>query len=166
MTEEEIKQKGIKYATEYPAFQELGYERLGYKRKDLRKSFIAGVNLMQKENDRLAKHILELQKDKGELTDKVKDLEWQLQEVAKDNDYYQEENKRLEQENNRLLDVINNQDVKIADLEKKVNQLEQAKQIINELLAYSVKVEPTDYKLICRAEQFVKNCYGGKDEKI
>lgn len=29
---------------------------------------------------------------------KIADLEWQLQEVAKDNDYYQAENKRLEQQ--------------------------------------------------------------------
>lgn len=28
----------------------------------------------------------------------LKDLEWQLREVAKDNDYYQAENKRLEQQ--------------------------------------------------------------------
>ena len=60
--------------------------------------------------------------------------------------------KNLEEENNKLLDVINNQDVKIADLEKKVEQeqgdyemidncnrihekqLEQAKEIIKNLL--------------------------------
>ena len=29
---------------------------------------------------------------------KIADLEWQLQEVAKDNDYYQAENKRLEEQ--------------------------------------------------------------------
>ena len=58
--------------------------------------FIAGAKLMQKENNRLAQHIVELQKDKGTLTD----------------------------ENNRLLDVINGQDVKIADLEKKVGKLQ------------------------------------------
>ena len=35
---------------------------------------------------------------KKELEEKIKDLEWQLQEVAKDNDYYQAENKRLKNE--------------------------------------------------------------------
>ena len=35
-----------------------------------------------------------------------------------------EEIEKLEQENNKLLDVINNQDVKIADLEKKLEQTE------------------------------------------
>lgn len=36
----------------------------------------------------------------------------------------------LEQENNKLLDVINNQDVKIADLEK---QIEEQKEMIKEM---------------------------------
>ena len=138
MTEEEIKQKGIKYATEYPAFQELGYERLGYKRKDLRKSFIAGTKLMQEDI-------------------------------------------------NKLLDVINNQDVKIADLEKKVNeyeylgikelqseaerlakgnnyltnQLEQAKGLLKEFMRISVasveEYEPEFSELVEQAEQFIKD---------
>ncbi len=30
---EELKQKGIEYACKYPSSQELGYDRLGYKRK-------------------------------------------------------------------------------------------------------------------------------------
>lgn len=34
----------------------------------------------------------------AELEKQVKDLEWQLQEVVKDNDDYQAENKRLEQQ--------------------------------------------------------------------
>lgn len=40
---EELKQKGIKFACEYPSSQELGYKRLGYKRVDLRKAYIAGA---------------------------------------------------------------------------------------------------------------------------
>ena len=32
------------------------------------------------------------------LENEIADLEWQLQEVAKDNDYYQAENKRLEEQ--------------------------------------------------------------------
>lgn len=40
---EELKQKGIKYACDYPSSQDLGYKRLGYKRVDLRKAYIAGA---------------------------------------------------------------------------------------------------------------------------
>lgn len=36
----------------------------------------------------------------------IKDLEWQLQEVAKDNDVYQAENKRLEKENARMRELL------------------------------------------------------------
>ena len=76
---------------------------------------------------------------------------------------------KLEQENNRLLDVINNQDVKIADLEnenkhldailtgealvsnERKEQLEQAKEIIREIMKFDI---PTlDYE---KAEQFLK----------
>ena len=35
----------------------------------------------------------------------------------------EETTKELEQENNKLLDVINNQDVKIADLEKQIEKM-------------------------------------------
>ena len=41
-----------------------------------------------------------------ELENKIADLEWQLQEVAKDNDYYQAENKRLQEQIEKLLDWI------------------------------------------------------------
>ena len=48
----------------------------------------------------------------------------------------------------------------IVELKKQIvefnEQIEQAKKIINQLLTYCVKVEPTDYKLICKAEQFVQ----------
>ena len=81
------------------------------------------IEELEKENKLLGERCNQLLKDKGELTDQigdikancdlaiegrdvkikelenqVKDLEWQLQEVAKDNDYYQAENKRLEQQ--------------------------------------------------------------------
>lgn len=49
MTTEEIKQKGIKYACEYPSSQDLGYKRLGYKRVDLRKAYITGATETTKE---------------------------------------------------------------------------------------------------------------------
>ena len=78
---------------------------------------------LERESRLLGERCNQLLKDKGELTDQigdikancdlaiegrdvkikelenqVKDLEWQLQEVAKDNDYYQAENKRLEEQ--------------------------------------------------------------------
>ena len=59
-----------------------------------------GLHEMQKENNRLAQHILELQKDKGRLTDENKDLQHRL-DVAQsflDRDKeYQEMNRQLEQ---------------------------------------------------------------------
>ena len=60
----DLKQKGIKYACEYPT----SYGK-GYKRVDLRKAYIAGAESRQPEIDNLSKHILELQKDKGESVD-------------------------------------------------------------------------------------------------
>lgn len=64
-----------------------------------------------------------------------------------------------EEENNKLLDVINNQDVKIADLEK---QNEQAKKIIKNLCntvraLNNPNTELTDVKgYLSEAEQFLK----------
>lgn len=72
----------------------------------------------------------QLLKDKGDLTDELakwKD-EWQEQ-VQKATDEGWERTKltgrvrELEQENNKLLDVINNQDVKIADLEQQIERM-------------------------------------------
>ena len=51
-----------------------------------------------------------------ELEKQVKDLEWQLQEVAKDNDYYQHENITLEQ-------LCEQKDKQIAELEKENEKL-------------------------------------------
>ena len=84
--------------------------------------------------------------------------------------------KELEKENNKLLDVINNQDVKIADLEKELaenqsdcalcyskdkEQLQQAKEIIKELINiinYLNEDEygKEDFPIVHKAEQFLK----------
>ena len=63
-----------------------------------------------------------------------------------------ETTKKLEEENNKLLDVINNQDVKIADLEKKIDQ---AQEIIKHLLwdLHNPGVNPA--KDIEKAEHFL-----------
>ena len=132
MTEEEIKQK---FKETYPDYMRGDTPLSPY--YDI---FCYGIELMEQENDRLAKHILELQKDKGSLID----------------------------ENNRLLDVINNQDVTIADLEKQQNfrtqyyegqkckeQLEQARKIIKELM-YTPTGCIAYYEVYKQAEQFIK----------
>ena len=84
--------------------------------------------------------------------------------------------KELEQENNKLLDVINNQDVKIADLEKRNGKLAgqkaslqrwlgEAKKIIKQFsdtckmaTAYpsEINIKPVWIKMIEQAEQFLK----------
>ena len=42
--------------------------------------------------------------------------------------------KELEQENNKLLDVINNQDVKIADLEKQIEKMQNCRNCKNYMI--------------------------------
>ena len=51
----------------------------------------------------------------------------------------------LEQENNKLLDVINNQDVKIADLEEQIKQIE--------------KVSDYNADQLTKAKELLKRCY-------
>ena len=66
---------------------------------------------------------------------RVKDLEWQLQEVAKDNDNYQKENKELK------------------------NKLEKAKEIIREYIRLSLQEDKdidANIKLFQKAEAFIK----------
>lgn len=89
--------------------------------------------ILAEENNRLAKHILELQKDKGRLVDENKDIQHRL-DVAQgflDRD----------KEYNRLLDVINNQDVKITDLER---QIEKLKADLNEAIEDANRWEETE----------------------
>lgn len=60
------------------------------------------------------------------LINKIIDLERKLEQTEKDLADYQfnyPSIKELEQTNNKLLDVINNQDVKIADLEKQIEKM-------------------------------------------
>lgn len=111
--------------------------------------FIEGQNLKIKE---LGERCNQLLKDKGDLTDKCKSLE---------------------EGNNKLLDVINNQDVKVADLEKKYfnnitdcdwcdtycnSQLIKAKEIIKNSIVLLTKPRTAlDTKTyLMKAEQFLK----------
>ena len=61
-------------------------------------------------------------------------LEQKLEQTEKDLTDYQfnyPKIKELEEENNKLLDVINNQDVKIADLEKQLEKMRNCKNCKN-----------------------------------
>ena len=98
-----------------------------------------------------------------------------FQFIKSDMDIYLAGAKELEQENNKLLDVINNQDVKIADLEntckdkdrqldnwykewqKQDKQIEQAKEIIKNIIRVTWN-EGWNYSLDVKvkAEQFLK----------
>lgn len=55
------------------------------------------------------------------LYEKIDDKKEQMGEVIEQ--AYLDGAKELEEENNKLLDVINNQDVKIADLEKQIEKM-------------------------------------------
>ena len=57
----------------------------------------------------------------------------------------QEDVLKLRIENNKLLDVINNQDVKIADLEKKVKYYEQQLSAMEKGVCDVCKVKDADY---------------------
>ena len=108
---------------------------------------------LERKNRLLGERCNQLLKDKGELTDKVKELQDHLAEevelhlhaeeyiksLEKENaelknkltekvtleslDVVSAKMNDLEEENNKLLDVINNQDVKIADLEKQIEKM-------------------------------------------
>lgn len=45
------------------------------------------------------------------------------EEIQKNSEHWYNKYKKLETENNKLLDVINNQDVKIADLEQQIEKM-------------------------------------------
>ena len=101
-------------------------------------------------------------------------------ELRKENFMLKQKNQILEQENNKLLDVINNQDVKITDLEKEnmslietldklgsdfricesnadtyYDQLTKAKELI-EKVAGMYRYSPRVEEIIEQAEQFLK----------
>lgn len=139
------------------------------------------AELIIKEQDKSTKEILKvIEKEKCELLgiiqgkDKViKDLEWQLQEVAKDNDIYQKENETLKKQLDalsgdvpwsKLKDVSEvtkklteeNAELK-ARLQKKINtttvsdypysalKLEEAKELLNEFMRIS-KASDEDFE--------------------
>ena len=75
---------------------------------------------LEKENRLLGERCNQLLKDKGDLTDKIADIKANCDLAIEGRDI---KIKELEEENNKLLDVINNQDVKIADLESENAEL-------------------------------------------
>ena len=147
MTEEEKAEKAEKYAKDYFG----AYYPQEEERRAVEQAYLDGLHEGQAESNRLAQHILELQKDKGELTDKVKYYEQQLSAMekgvcdvckVKDADYYEKQIADLEKENAELrnngftVSAMTEQQLKVAiekgeQLEKK---LEQAKDIMGDLL--------------------------------
>ena len=96
---------------------------------------LANWQKYEKENERLALHIVELQKDKGELTDKVKELK-------KVNNTLFNSTEKVGKRNNELS-----------------GQLEQAKEHIRTLISCLidwVQESDKDYCYIADAEQFLK----------
>ena len=102
-------------------------------------AYLDGLHEMQKENNRLAQHILELQKDKGELADKVKELQDHPAEEVELHLHAEEYIKSLEKENAELknkltekvtlesLDVVS---AKMNDLEKENAELKHNKKTV------------------------------------
>ena len=76
MTKEELKKEAIQYAVDYPT----NYGK-GYKHKDLRIAYLAGAEPREKQIQIDAEQIRALQKQDGELTDKVKELEAQIEKM-------------------------------------------------------------------------------------
>ena len=92
--------------------------------------------------------IKELSKENAELKAELKAIDKageharkQITESFRNKKPYYE----LEQENNKLLDIINNQDVKIADLEKKVKYYEQQLSAMEKGVCDVCKVKDADY---------------------
>lgn len=73
---EELKKEAVKYAVDYPT----SYGK-GYKHKDLRIAYLAGALPREKQIEIDAEQIRALQKQNGELTDKVKELEAQIEKM-------------------------------------------------------------------------------------
>lgn len=84
------------------------------------------VDELRAKNENLFERNTILLNENERLKKENADLERKLEQTEKDLADYQfnyPSIKELEQENNKLLDVINNQDVKIADLEKENAEL-------------------------------------------
>lgn len=151
MTEEELKkeaeEKGIKYADslEYTVSDEEGYSW-----SQVEEAYEKGaLDFAESREKRIA------------------DLEWQLKEVVKDNDYYQAENEKLIQENaelkgeaNSVLDNWCRGDDPCPHLKKRDEQLTKAKEIINAFLDFEASAMERGCYIADdtrkRAEDFIK----------
>jgi SMC interacting uncharacterized protein involved in chromosome segregation len=158
MTKEELKQKAEEYALEkckecYMCNSEENGERLYCAKFESRKEgYIAGAESREKEIKSLGERCLQLQKDKGNLTDSVRDLEEKLANVD-----YQLEGRDLEikelQEENKLLKnsdslckLIGEQKIKIAELEAQIEEMK---------CCYNCKHSRTEYEH-CKTDKHEK----------
>lgn len=128
------------------------------------------------EHQQVVKHFEDLNRER--LEEQLSDALTRLEDVKANADYQIEGRdikiRELEQENNKLLDVINNQDVKIADLESEnaelkerydkvdiigydaLKNLTKAKEIIKFLINPQLLDKPQYYEWRLKAEQFLQ----------
>ena len=175
MTKQQENKAFIKMLKEFPK----AFGRVSFRERLMLKTAFTYVLEARYEDKGSVERLLgercnQLLKDKGILTDKVaelgkqaKDLEWQLREVAKDNDNYQAENERLEKENAELknkdcwksCEYANPKAELIEQHIKDVQILTKAKEILEELAKMEYAINPPADKvksLMVKAEQFLK----------
>ena len=87
MTKEELEKEAEKYFKSICEDYNEEYERTGKRHYwvgfDIKKAYLAGAEPREKQITGLSKHILELQKDKGNLTDRVRELEQEIEKMKK-----------------------------------------------------------------------------------
>lgn len=124
-------------------------------------------------NEELKEQDIRLNKlcfDYQEKEKQIADLEWQLQQVIEDNDYYQKENEELQKENEELQEEINEWKTKFENLQKYLDtqncyrecaevwgNLTKAKELLNMFLRLHYRPIIDEYTLFCKVKQFIKD---------
>ena len=81
-------------------------------REELEQAFMSGIATLEKENAELKQaekgKVVEHFEAYGQCRDsrRIAELEWQLQQVIEDNDYYQKENEELQEENTKAKELL------------------------------------------------------------
>ena len=102
------------------------------------------VGFANAETDFLSKHILELQKDKGELTDKIQELEAEL--IEADN----------------ATDVFNAQEKRIAELEAQIEKMKLYAKLLQDIC---VVLGNDNFMVAVQLESVVKKLWDVSEEK-
>ena len=118
-----------------------------YCKKVVLQSYLAGAEPREKQIQ-----IRNLQKQNGELTDKVKELEEKVEQVLEDNNILQNENTMLK------MDTKNNRVIYICSTCRIKNNYKKSKELLNKMLDFITPNEFGDYPIIKEsAEQFLKD---------